>query len=395
MRVAVISARFPCGHHEPYLAAELAAVRSRVEHLAVAPLRPGRNAAQDAGGARVILQYPYSGKSIALAFATLRRAPRETLALLAALLRARSRPLVKMKNLAVFSRSLALAEVFRRDRIDHVHAYWLSTPATAAWIVARINGIPWSATAHRWDIFEDNLIAEKARSASFVRAISERGRWELAKRAPEFAEKFVVVRLGTAISEASASRRNSASLQLLCAAAFVPTKGHADLLEAFAQAHARNAALRLTLCGEGPLEAEMRARAAALPCSEAIVFRGYVEHLQLLREMTDGRYDAVVLASRDDGVREMEGVPSILIEAASLGIACVSTRSGAIGELLDDESGFLAQPGEPQNLARAIVDACDAPERERRAGRGCERARRLHDPARSAGEFAALIGVAS
>src|SRR5260370_7251033 len=34
------------------------------------------------------------------------------------------------------------------------------------------SGIPWRFTAHRWDIVENNLLARKAGSASFVRLIS-------------------------------------------------------------------------------------------------------------------------------------------------------------------------------------------------------------------------------
>ncbi len=301
---------------------------------------------------------------------------------------------VKIKNVAIFPRALALAGRLRRDRIDHVHAYWLSTPATAAFVIARINAIAWSCTAHRWDIFEENMIAEKARSAAFVRTISERGKSELLRRAPDAADKVAVVRLGTALTGARAGTRCGKGLRLLCAAAFVATKGHADLLEAFVIAHAENPALRLTLCGEGPLLERVRQGVDALPCRSAVLVRGYVDRRRLLAELASGRYDAVVLASRDDGIRVMEGIPSILIEAASLGVACVATRSGSIGELLDEQSAFLASPQHPPSLARAILEATDVAERRRRAARASERTRRMHDPARNAAQLRALLGGA-
>jgi len=391
MRVAVISSAFPCGRREPYLSAELAALRPHVGYLAIAPLRPESVPKQDFAGAALVLQRPWSLSTFVLALAAFCRAPRASLSAFVEVVCAPNTPALKVKNAVIFPRALALAERFHRERIEHVHSYWLSTPATAAFVISRVNAISWSSTAHRWDIFENNMVAEKARSARFVRAISERGRSALAALAPSVAEKFVIVRLGSALQSASAADVRRGAVRLLCAAAFVSTKGHEDLLAAFERAYAQHPALELTLAGAGPLESSIRSRARALACADAIVFRGYLDHAQLLRELAAGHYDAVVLASRDDGVREMEGVPAILIEASSLGIACISTRSGAVVELLDDESAFLAQPQDPAGLARAILDATEPGARRSRAARAAERTREMHDPARGATQIAGLL----
>lgn len=381
MRLAIVSSRFPAGNSEPYLAAELENLRAHVREITVA-------------AARAEL---WSPKTLQLALATIWRSPRRSVAALGEILRARSRPIVTLKNLALYPRALALAERFRRQRIEHVHAYWLSTPATVALVVARVNGIPWSATAHRRDIFEENMIAEKARSARFIRAISARGAAELRARAPERATKIVVVRLGTALRATARadSPERGGGLRLLCAAAFIPTKGHRDLIDAFATAYAHDEGLHLALCGLGPLEPEIRRYVAELGLSNAVEFRGYVPRHLLLQEMQQGRYDAVVLASLDDGVREMEGIPSILIEASSLGVACIATHSGGVDELLDDGSAFLVAPHRPDLLAQAILDARVAVERRRRSERALLRARALHDPNRSAAALSALIGVSA
>ncbi|MHB8442166.1 MAG: glycosyltransferase [Candidatus Tyrphobacter sp.] len=394
MRLAVISSRFPCANTEPFLGVELAALRPLVERLVVAPLRPDTGMQHGTGGAAAILVSAWSARALLEACATFARAPGRSLRALAAILCGSGGLVVKLKNLAVFPRALALAGRLRRERIDHVHAYWLSTPATAAFVIARVNAIGWSCTAHRWDIFEENMIVEKARSAAFVRTISERGKGELVRRVPEVAGKVNVVRLGTGLFGASAGTRPGNGLRLICAAAYVAPKGHADLLEAFAIAYDENPGLHLTLCGEGPLREYVRERASALPCRNAVVVGGYLDRRRLLTELGAGRYDAVILASRDDGVRMMEGIPSILIEAASLGVTCIATRSGGIGELLDEESAFLAPPQRPKDLARAILDATDPSERSRRAARALERARRMHDPQRTAAQLRALLGGA-
>lgn len=392
MKIAILSSRFPYANNEPFLGAEVAALAPHLERIVVSPLRPVGKPLHDAAGARPIVEWPWSPSTLRLAFSTLRRAPRASAHALSDILRGSGGLSVKLKNLTIYPRALALAERFRQEEIAHVHAYWLSTPATAAMIVARVNAISWSATAHRWDVFEGNMIREKAASARFIRAISERARAEIARIAPDQEKKIVVVRLGTAILGSTAPARDErGEMHLLCAAALRPVKAHADLLEAFAIAHDVDSSLRLTLCGEGMLEAEIRARVEALPCRDAIAFRGYVPHDRLLSELASGRFDAVVLASRDDGVSEMEGIPSILIEASSLRVASIATRSGAIGELLDERCAFLAPPQSPALLAEAILRARDPHERGKRAALAAKRAKELHDPSATAERIAALL----
>jgi len=90
-------------------------------------------------------------------------------------------------------------------------------------------------------------------------------------------------------------------------------------------------------------------------------------------------------------VREMEGIPSILIEASSLQIACIATRSGSICELLDERSAFLVSPQSPTELALAMLRARDPAERRMRASRAASRAHSLHDPAINGAHLAALM----
>ena len=47
-----------------------------------------------------------------------------------------------------------VAREFRRNPPDHVHAAWGGGPATAAWLLWRIDGHRFSAAAHAYDIFE-------------------------------------------------------------------------------------------------------------------------------------------------------------------------------------------------------------------------------------------------
>ena len=82
--------------------------------------------------------------------------------------------LPRLKALALFPKSVYLAECLRRMDVGHLHAHFATHPATMARIISRLTGIPFSFTAHAHDIFLDRaLLREKIRDAAFIRSISQ------------------------------------------------------------------------------------------------------------------------------------------------------------------------------------------------------------------------------
>ncbi|WP_230686419.1 glycosyltransferase [Catellatospora vulcania] len=97
-------------------------------------------------------------------------------------------------------------------------------------------------------------------------------------------------------------------------------KGVDLLLEAFAQCWAEDAALRLTLVGEGPLDGPLRARAAALGVADAVVLTGAVTPPEALRLMRE--HDLLVHNSRS------ETFGMVVVEALAAGLPVLVTRCG-------------------------------------------------------------------
>lgn len=71
-----------------------------------------------------------------------------------------------------------------------------------------------------------------------------------------------------------------------------------------------------------------------------------------------------------------EGIPLTLIEAMAAGLPCVTTDVGGNGEVLvDGETGLLAEPGQPEDLAEKVCRLiADLPLRARLGRAGRERA---------------------
>ncbi|HEY4439587.1 MAG TPA: glycosyltransferase [Candidatus Elarobacter sp.] len=394
MRLGLISAKYPFGPKEPYLDAELRALAPSLDALTVVPATPdSRERGYDAVPGDV-LRMPLFGA------ATLRRALRAFVrrpvrALDALIACAANGPLpVRAKNLAVFAKGLAVADVARERRLDHLHAYWLSTPATVAWVAARVAGIGFSATAHRWDVYENNLAARKLRDAAFVRTISERGRRDLLALTGGDPAKVRVVRLGVALP-AFARASDAVPLRILCAAALVPVKGHLILLDALAALRAAGVEFACDLAGDGPERASIAERIAALGLGDVVRLTGTIPHDELLARLASGSYDVAVLASIERAGGLMEGVPVALIEAMAAGAVVVATDSGSIGELVvDDATGLLVPHSDAPALAAALERvATDRALRERLRATARDRVQREFDLRATSAELQAFFAA--
>jgi colanic acid/amylovoran biosynthesis glycosyltransferase len=406
MRLGLVSAKYPFGPKEPYLHTELRALAPRLDAVTVIPTSPGSAECGFSDVPGKVVRLPLAGVStFALAARAVARRPRRVLGTIAVLLRERYSWRAKLKNLAVVPKGLAVAEIARARRLDHLHAYWLSTPATVAWIAARVAGIPFSATAHRWDVYEDNMPARKLRDAAFVRTISERGRRDLLARTGGDADKVSVVRLGVELPATGRVpvvagdswgrlRDGARPLRVLCAAALVPVKGHPVLVQALALLRGLGTSFSCTLAGDGPQRAEIARLIGAADLAGAVRLAGNVPHHELLAQLQRGDYDVSVIASVEGADGLMEGVPVALIEAMAAGTVVVATDSGSVGELVDGTTGLLVPHSDPAALAVALQRVGSDPAlRDRLRDAARARVERDFDVARTTERLRALLTV--
>lgn len=357
MTVAIISSRFPRFGAEAFLGAELNGLSPHFERVIVVPVRESL----------------LSGRTLIDAFRTVRSHPARIVGVLKLLFVGASRPSVFFKNLAVLPRALAVARTVELEKVDHIHAYWMSAPATVALVASHVTGVPWSSSAHRWDIYERNLLERKAEKAAFLRTISKRGSRDLAALiGAKHRGKVAQVPVGVEIP-AIEPCAFAGPLRLLCAANLIEQKGHVDLLEALARLARRNVEYRCDIAGSGPLYQKLERRISKLGLSGRVFLRGRVDHAELLERLRRGEYDVAVLASRSEGRGRMEGIPVALVEAMAAGLPCVATDSGSIPELLDEGSGFVVPVGDPQRFAGAIERLASSAELRARLGRNARK----------------------
>jgi colanic acid/amylovoran biosynthesis glycosyltransferase len=376
-QVAFVTSTYPFGRGEAFLTAELAALCSLgCEPLlfAVNPKSTRRRHHQLAANAWRLP--PLSLQTVSLAIPEMCRSLKACLRELSAILCSDNSWIVKTKNLALLPAAFAIRALLRGRQVQHIHAYWASGPATVGLIVSNLTGIPFSFSGHSWDILaENNLIRTKIASAKFVRVISERGQKALKGTAGIASTTPIeVIHLGVADPPAPSGApftkpsKHSQSVKLLCPAFFEPFKGHVYLLEALALLSRSGLEYHCDLVGDGPLRRSLIRVVENLGLTEQVRFVGHIPHQALLDSLWGRKYDLVVLASVEIG-NIMEGIPVALMEAMAAGIPCVTTRSGAIQELVDSSCGILVPQRNVPALATAIAKLAQDPKYRERLGR--------------------------
>jgi len=160
-------------------------------------------------------------------------------------------------------------------------------------------------------------------------------------------ERVSVVEPGTD-AVVSAQHVRGAELQLLCVASLIPRKGH-DLLFA-ALAPLATASWHLTCIGSltrsPPTTARLRAQLRRLGLDNRVTLGGEADAAALAR--CYARADLFVLATR------FEGYGMAVAEALANGLPVISTRVGAIGELVGGGAGLLVAPDDAEALRAAL-----------------------------------------
>lgn len=306
-----------------------------------------------------------------------------------------------------FGQALVLADELPPGA-TRLHAHFLHTPASVARYAGLLTGLPWSCSAHAKDIWTtpDWEKREKLASADWVVTCTAAGHADLVRLAPDEARVTLVyhgldlARFAAVPSQpegvgsrAAPDGRDAADpVVLLSVGRAVPKKGYDDLLEALARLPA-TLSWRLVHIGGGPLLPSLRRRAAALGLADRIDWLGPQPQDTVLRHYR--RADLFVLASRIAADGDRDGLPNVLMEAQSQGLAVVSTRVSGVPELVvDGTTGVLVPPGDAAALAEALAALMVDPARRAALGEaGRARVRKDFDMTRGIDRLARRFGL--
>lgn len=263
--------------------------------------------------------------------------------------------------------ALMLAAWMDDRDLRHLHVHFATPASTVAMILAAIRPMTLSITVHGPDEFYDAPgyhLTRKIETASFVCCIGSFARSQLMKLSdPAHWGKLEVSPLGVDpdLFSPRPFRPSPSPFQLVCVGRLVPAKGQHILVEAMRRLSDRGRDVRLRMVGDGPDRASLEAMAHELGVAERIVFDGAVDQ-DRIREIY-AEADAFVLPSF------AEGIPVVLMEAMAMQIPCVTTRITGIPELIrGGVDGILVAPSDVDELAAAVEELIEDPDRRRQMG---------------------------
>jgi colanic acid/amylovoran biosynthesis glycosyltransferase len=408
VRIAYVIPAWPPLPSQPFVVNEMVEVQSAGHELTVLALYRDRTASLRHGTferlrpAHVLPSALLDLRTLVLAAVVVATRPRRTIRTLAGLHRAAGRnPWAHAKLLAVGPKALAASWRLRRLGVEHVHAQFANQTADCAAIAATVAGIPFSFTAHAYDVYQstarhrNETLGWKLRHARRALAVSDYAARLLRSHLPVDASMRVAtayVGIPTELFRATPpSTSEDGGLRLLAVARLCEKKGIDTLIDACGLLRARGVRIALRLVGDGPQRDALAARASAAGLRDAVRFEGPVPQEEVARAMRD--CDAFVLPCRRDRNGDMDGIPTVFMEAMATGRPVVSTAVSGIPELVrDGETGLVVPPDDPEALAAALARLAGDPALRRRLGTAARAlVERQHDQRTNARRMIALL----
>ncbi len=252
---------------------------------------------------------------------------------------------------------------------EGLYAHFLHTPSSVARYTSILRGIPWSFSAHAKDIWTSPEweLREKLQpnhfGAAFGATCTAFGAEHLRNLADD-PNRVDLVYHGLDLTRFPTPpvrplRRIDAPFKLMSVGRMVEKKGFDRLIDALALLP-DTLEWHWTHIGGGELKDKLQAQARTLGISDRITWRGACDQPEVVEEMR--RSDLFVLPSRVAADGDRDGLPNVLMEAASQKLPILSTPVSAIPEFIQNGVHGILVNDAPKEIAAAILDIAERPD---------------------------------
>lgn len=272
------------------------------------------------------------------------------------------------ENLLGFGAAIVLESAYRKNPPKEFHAVWGSLPATVAWTLSRLTGVPFSVAAHAYDIFErggDRWLAEKLAAARWVQTSTDYARRHLLARGAKDSTLLLVRRSLEPMPPFRCREQLRSPVQIVTVGRLVPKKGLMDQLDIYREFLENGLSFCATIVGSGPLEKELKTAIDNLGLTEQVRLAGGLSFEQVSRiyETSDLFFFTGKIAENGD----RDGLPNVIPEAMAHGLIVFSTRVSATAEAIQDRvNGRLLPADRPADWRMAVEELQADPETVRR-----------------------------
>jgi glycosyltransferase involved in cell wall biosynthesis len=244
----------------------------------------------------------------------------------------------------------------KKSNFDHIHSPFLTGSATIALFLSQLLNIPFSFTMHASNIFVDPImLGKKLKLCKNAVTISEYNKKYLIQKYGAYLNaKVQVIHCGIDVQYFRQQNvvKEKPSL-ILSVGQLTKRKGFKYLLKAAQLLKKRGLVFKLVIVGDGEDANYLYKLAENLNILDVTNLIGRQEQNKIKRLLN--KATAFVLPSivTNDGGRE--GIPVALMEAMSMEVPVISTKTVGIPELIDDrKNGFLVNEKDEKDLSNAI-----------------------------------------
>ncbi|MEZ4235790.1 MAG: glycosyltransferase family 4 protein [Myxococcota bacterium] len=264
----------------------------------------------------------------------------------------------------------------------HLHGHFGDFGVRTLQPLAERAGVPWSVTVHAYDLFRTDAAVRPEEWAALgprcrkIVAIS-RFHADFLRQRGVAADRIAVIpnaaRLADLLADAPAPP--TSLRRILAVGRPVPKKGFAVLVHAWAEARRAVPGLTLEIVGGEGLVAQP---------PEGLILSPMRPYAEVLAAMAEADLLVAPSVVAPDG--DMDGIPTVLVEACALRRPVVTTAVTGIGDLVrDGVNGLVVPPGDASSLAAALVRLAARPAELQRLGAGGPPLAAPHDARRVAG----------
>ena len=259
-----------------------------------------------------------------------------------------------------------------------LHAHFATEAAAAALRFAAEIGVPFTVTAHGYDIYfrPPKDFRKRAMAASAMVTVSVANQRHITKAFGVPSEHIHVIPNGVdtnffcpereAVSATDSRVADERPPLIVCVARHETVKNLPLLLEACAILRDRRVRFGCVMIGDGAQRNHLETMRRARSLDGIVEMTGELERAEVLRWW---RRAAVAVLCSDS-----EGMGVSLIEAAACGVPAVATRVGGMPEfVLDGVTGLLTPPRDRTALANALTQMITDPLRAAEMGRAARR----------------------
>ncbi len=256
-----------------------------------------------------------------------------------------------------------------------IHAQFADSAASLAMLAAMLIDVPFSFTAHAYDIFTPQVIFDKKLArAQFIVTCTRYNKRYLLEHFPELdAEKIFVNYHGADWRAMTPGRRQGTSVPaILSVGRLVPKKGMAVLLHACKILRDQQFDFKCLIIGDGPERPRLELFIRLNHLMDVVEISGYMPPSEVIERYREAAL--FVLPCIIDETGNRDGIPNVIAEAMAMEVPVISTPVSGIPELIEDgKSGILLEETSPEALARVIRELAETPHKAARIGKAARK----------------------